>query len=166
MTVTAMTAAHDGDTQTLLQDVLNAALRHGATAADIVLEHATSASVGRRLGKPESLTRSEEGEIGLRVLVGHRQAIVSSSDLSPKALLAMAERAVAMARLVPEDPWCGLADPEQIIAQVTPDMIAALDMDDPTQVDVALMADLADRAEAAAMAVNGVTNSDGASFGY
>lgn len=165
MTVTALTADHSGATQTLLNDVLNAALRHGATAADIVHEQSTSVSVGRRLGKPESLTRAEEGEVGLRVFVGQRQALVSSSDLSPKALMAMAERAVAMARLVPEDPWCGLADPEQLIAQVTPEMIAALDLDDPTQLDVALMTDLADRAEAAALAVTGVTNSDGATFG-
>lgn len=165
MTVTALTADSSGATETLLNDVLNAALRHGATAADIVHEQSTSVSVGRRLGKPESLTRSEDGEVGLRVLVGQRQAIVSSSDLSPKALMAMAERAVAMARLVPEDPWCGLADPEQIIASVTPEMIAALDMNDPTQLDVTLMAELADRAEAAALAVAGVTNSDGSSFG-
>lgn len=165
MTVTPLTADQSGATQTLLNDVLNAALRFGATAADIVHEQSTSVSVGRRLGKPESLTRSEDGEVGLRVFVGQRQAIVSSSDLSPKALMAMAERAVAMARLVPEDPWCGLADPEQLIASVTPEMIAALDLDDPTQIDVALMTDLADRAEAAALAVTGVTNSDGASFG-
>lgn len=165
MTVTPISAQTSGDTQTLLNDVLNAALRHGATAADIVHEQSTSVSVGRRMGKPESLSRAEEGEVGLRVFVGQRQAIVSSSDLSPKALLAMAERAVSMAKLVPEDPWCGMADPEQLISHVTHDMIAALDMDDPTQLDVALMADLADRAEAAALAVAGVTNSDGSSFG-
>lgn len=154
-----------GDTYALLSDVLAAALRLGATAADIVHEQSTSVSVGRRLGKPESLTRSEEGEVGLRVFVGRRQAIVSASDLSPKTLLAMAERAVNMARLVPEDPWCGLADPEQLIAPLSPATLAALDLDDPTQLDVALMTELTDRAEAAALAVSGVTNSDGATFG-
>lgn len=166
MSVTALSAISDGHTRQLLQDVLDAALRHGATAADIVHEEAVSVSVGRRLGRPESLSRSEEGEVGLRVLVGKRQAMVSSSDLSPKALIAMAERAVAMARAVPEDPWCGLADPDQIIKSVTPEMIAALDMADPTELDVATMTDLADRAEAAAMGVTGISNSDGASFGY
>lgn len=166
MTVTALSDRADGATRDLLQSVLNAALKHGATAADIVHEEAVSVSVGRRLGKPESLTRAEDGEVGLRVLVGKRQAIVSSSDLSPAALYAMAERAVAMAKLVPEDEWCGLADPDQIMAVVAPEDIAALDLYDPTQLDVAMMTDLADRAEAAALAVPGISNSDGASFGY
>jgi PmbA protein len=166
MPVSAAALPSDGDLRQLLDDVLAAARRHGATAADIVHEHAVSMSVGRRLGRPESLTRSEEGEVGLRVFVGRQQAIVSSSDLSPAALFAMAERAVAMAKLVPADEWCGIADPDQIIAAVTPEMIAALDLYDPTELDVAAMTDLADRAEAAAMAVSGIGNSDGASCGY
>lgn len=166
MTITDIPAAPDRATRDLLQNVLDAARRHGAMAADIVHENAVSVSVGRRLGKPESLTRSEEGEVGLRVFVGQRQAIVSSSDLSPAALAAMAERAVAMARLVPEDPWCGLADPDQIMTEVTAADIAALDMYDPATLDIHLMAELADRAEDAARAVAGITNSDGASFGY
>lgn len=166
MTVTPLSSLSQGNKMDLLQDVLAAAKRHGATGADIVLGESTSVSVGRRMGKPESLTRSEEGEAGLRVLVGKKQAMVSSSDLSPKALIAMAERAVDMARAVPDDEWCGLADPSQLAGHVGAADVTALDLLDPTTLTVDTMTDLADRAEAAAMAVKGISNSDGATFGY
>lgn len=166
MTVTSLSALSTGDRLDVLHDVLAAAKKHGATDADILLGESTSVSVGRRLGKAESLTRSEEGEAGLRVFVGKRQAMVSSSDLSPKALIAMAERAVAMAKAVPADEWCGLADPSQLAQNIGSAEIAALDLEDPTTLDVAAMTEMADRAEAAALAVGGISNSDGASFGY
>jgi len=152
-----MTNAVNPDMLTLLQDLMHKAKAFGATAADAVLADSSSVSVQRRLGKPESLTRSEEAEIGLRVFVGRQQAIVSSSDRSPEALQQMAERAVAMAKAVPEDSYCGIAEANQL-ATSFPD----LDMYDPTEVSVEKMNDLADAAEAAAMGVTGITNSEGA----
>lgn len=152
-----MTDIIRAETLTLLEDLLKKAKSCGASAADAVLSDSTSVSINRRMGKQESLTRSEEAEIGLRVFVGQRQAIVSSSDRSPEALLQMAERAVAMAKLVPEDKYAGLADPADL-AKNFPD----LDLYDPTTLDVAKMNELADTAEQAALAVKGVTNSDGA----
>lgn len=147
------------DIRTLLDDVMKKAKSFGATEADALLSESSSSSVNRRLGKQESLRRSEETEVGLRVLAGRRQAIVSSSDLSREALFEMAERAVAMAKLAPEDPYAGVAEPGQL-AKNFPD----LDLYDATEVDVKKMNDLADAAESAAMAVRGVTNSDGAEF--
>lgn len=144
----------------VLQDLLKTAQGFGATAADAVLADSTSVSVQRRLGKPESQSRSEEAEVGLRVFVGKRQAIVSSSDKSPAALKQMAERAVAMARAVPEDHFAGIADPEQL-ATSFPD----LDMYDATEMSVEQMIEMADKAEDAARAVAGVTNSEGAECG-
>ena len=129
----------------------------GATDADAVLSDSASVSVTRRNGEPESLVRSEEAEIGLRVLVGGKQAIVSSSDRSPEALQQMAERAVAMARMVPEDKFAGLADPADI-AKSFPD----LDLYDATDLSVEKMTEMADTAENAALDVEGITNSDGA----
>src|SRR4029079_8929047 len=82
----------------------------------------------RRLGKVEKLERSESQDLGLRVLVGRQQAMVSSSDRSPKMLAELVERTLAMARAVPEDPFCGLADP----ADITHDW-PALDMLDPEE---------------------------------
>ena len=87
-----------------------------------------SLSHARRLGKTEKLERSEGQRLGLRVLIGKQQAMVSSSDRSPKMLAELVERTVAMARTVPEDPFCGLADP----AEITHDW-PALDMLDPEE---------------------------------
>lgn len=147
------------ETLNLLEDLLKKAKAAGATDADIVLADSSSVSVSRRNGEPESLIRSEEAEIGLRVFVGQKQAIVSSSDRAPDTLAQMAEHAVAMAKNVPEDPYAGVASPDEI-AKDFPD----LELFDATELDVAKMTELADAAEDAARAVKGVTNSDGAAF--
>ncbi len=97
----------------LLHDLIGRARRAGADAADAVLFEGASLSHGRRLGKTEKLERSEGQDLGLRVFIGRQQAIVSSSDRSPKALGELVERAVAMAKTVPEDPYCGIAEPER-----------------------------------------------------
>src|SRR6266481_7278805 len=98
----------------LLQDVIGKALKAGADAADAVLFDGTSLSHARRLGKTEKLERSEGHDLGLRVFIGRQQAVVSSTDRSPQALTELVERAVAMARTVPEDPYCGIADPAEV----------------------------------------------------
>ena len=98
----------------LLQDLIGRARRAGADAADAVLFEGISLSHARRLGKTEKLERSEGHDLGLRVFIGRQQAIVSSTDRSPEALAELVERAVAMARTVPEDPFCGIADPAEI----------------------------------------------------
>src|SRR3954470_16137417 len=127
-------------TLALLQDVLKKAKSFGETSADAVMSDSSSFSVNRRLGKPESIHRSEEADIGLRVFVGKKSAIVSSSDRAPEALSQMAERAVAMAKNVPEDPYAGIADPSEI-AKNFPE----LDLYDPQELSVEKMNDYADR---------------------
>lgn len=141
----------------LLGGLIERALKAGADAADSVLVSAVSLSVSRRLGEPEGLERSEGTDIGLRVFHGKRQAVVSSSDVSDGALDELAERAVAMARVVPEDPFCGLAEPA-LLCTDPPD----LDASDSTEPSTETLTERAGRAEDAAMAVAGVTNSDGA----
>src|SRR5215469_16086284 len=145
----------------LLQDLISRAQRAGADAADAVFFEGTSLSHARRLGKTEKLERSEGQDLGLRVFIGRQQAIVSSSDRSPEALDALVERAVAMARTVPEDPYCGIADPAEI-AQVWP----SLEMFDPEEPDAEVLIERARAAEEAALAVPGVTNSEGAEAGW
>src|SRR5438067_8802637 len=145
----------------LLQDVVGRALKAGADAADAVLFEGTSLSHARRLGKTEKLERSESQDLGLRVLVGKRQAIVSSSDRSPKMLAELVERTVAMAHAVPEDPFCGLADPEEL-ARDWP----SLDMLDPVEPSAETLIERARAAEEAALAVDGITNSEGAEAGW
>ena len=111
----------------------------------------------QRLGAPESVDRAESADVGLRAFIGKRQAIVSSSDTSAEALDELVERAVAMARAVPEDPHCGLADSD-LLASLIPDLDIC-ERDEPTPDD---LAEMAGRAEDAARAVAGVTNSEGA----
>jgi PmbA protein len=141
----------------VLDSLLNQAKKAGADAADAVVVEGTSLSVAFRLGQPEKVERAEGGDIGLRVFVGRQQAIVSSADRSEAALAELVERAVAMAREVPEDPYCGLADPDQI-AKTLP----KLDSSDPEEPAATTLVDWARRAEDAARAVKGVTNSEGA----
>jgi PmbA protein len=145
----------------LLQDLIGRARRAGADAADAVLFEGTSLSHARRLGNTEKLERSEGHDLGLRVFIGRQQAVVSSTDWSPKALDELVERAVAMARTVPEDPHCGIADPSQI-ARNWP----RLDMLDPDEPSVDVLIERARAAEEAALAIKGVTNSEGAEAGW
>jgi PmbA protein len=145
----------------LLQDVIGRARRAGVDAADAIFFEGVSLSHACRLGKTEKLERSEGHDLGLRVFIGRRQAIVSSNDRSPAALAELVERAVAMARTVPEDPYCGIAEPDEI-AREWP----TLDMLDPVEPDATLLIERARAAEEAALAVKGVTNSEGAEVGW
>src|SRR3954452_18505801 len=138
--------------------LIDAAVKAGADAADVLYVGDSATEVQVRLGELEDGTRSEGEEIGLRFFAGRRSASVSSSDLSPEALSALVERAAAMAREAPEDPDAGLAPEERLLRGEAPDLEAD-DGGDPSPVA------LKERAlgmEAAARAVAGVTNSEGA----
>lgn len=147
-------------TPELLQTLIAEAKKAGADAADAMLIDAASLSVGCRLGKVETLERSESGDLGLRVFVGHRQAMVSSTDRSPSTIKDMVERAVAMARLAPEDEYCGLAAAEDI-ARDWP----KLNLADTAEPSAAQLIEAVQAAEDAARSVKGVTNSEGADAG-
>ncbi len=140
-----------------LTDALAAARAAGADAADAIYVGDGSTSVSVRLGALEDIGRSEGEEVGLRVFVGRRSASVSSSDLSPAALTAVVERAVAMAREAPEDRFAGLAPADLLLRGRAPD----LDLDDSGDPSGEALRDLALAAEDAARAVPGVTNSEG-----
>ena len=139
-----------------LDDLMAKAKRAGADAADAIMVSGISLDVSRRLGETEHLERSEGFDVGLRVFVGQKQAIVSSSDLSADGLADLPERAVAMAKSVPDDPYCGLADPDLLARE-----IADLDMFDASEPDAEALLTWANEAEEAALAVSGVTNSEG-----
>ena len=144
-----------------LAELIASAKAAGADAADAIVVDGASVSITCRLGKLEQLERSEGGDIGLRVLMGKRQAIVSSADRSREALRELVDRAVAMARTVPEDPFCGLASADQI-AKALP----VLDICDPAEVSAETLIEKARACEETARAVKGVTNSDGASASW
>jgi PmbA protein len=145
-----------------LAELVQAATRAGADAADALLVRSASLSVQRRLGRIEQLERAEDLDLGLRVFVGRRQAIVASTDADPAGFASLAERAVAMARVVPEDPFGGL--PEGPLAP--PLDLAGLDLTDTAEPDAEALIARAAEAEEAALAVAGVTNSEGAEAGW
>ena len=145
----------------LLSDLLKWAKAAGADAADALYVNGESISVAQRLGRREKLESSEGHDLGLRVFVGRRQAFVSSTDFDAKTLRAVAQRAVDMARAVPEDPVCGIA-PEELLVRSWPD----LDLDDKRRPSVAKLLALVAETEDAARAVKGVTNSEGAEAGW
>ncbi|MDE2405621.1 MAG: TldD/PmbA family protein [Sphingomonadales bacterium] len=138
--------------------LVDRARRAGADAADVVYLADSSESLTIRLGKLEDVERSESEHIGLRVFAGRRSASIGSSDLSDAALAEMAERAIAMARLAPEDPYAGLAPEDRLGHAPWPE----LDIADPAEPGPADLRALAEAAEDAARAVAGVTNSEGA----
>ena len=144
-----------------LQSLLTHARKAGADAADTIVYASTSVSVERRLGQMENLERSESRDLGLRVFVGQRSAIVSASAIDPARFADLAERAVAMARVVPEDPLSALAE-----EAAPPADVAALDLVDPVEPDIASLIERAQAAEEAALRVVGVTNSEGGSASY
>ena len=141
----------------LAERLVAAARRAGADAADALAVRSVSLAVEVREGAVEESERSEGDDVGLRAFVGRRQAVVSSNDVNAN-VAELAERAVAMAKAAPEDPFAGLADPARLARDV-PD----LDLLDPDLPTVALLEERAQRAEHAGLAVKGVTKSGGAS---
>src|SRR5712691_4945478 len=141
----------------LAERLVAAARRAGADAADALAVRSVSLAIEVREGATEESERSEGDDVGLRVFVGRRQAVVSTNDVKADVAV-LAERAVAMAKVAPEDPYAGLADPARLAKEV-PD----LDLLDPDLPTVAILEERARRAESAALAVAGVTKSGGAS---
>ncbi|MDB5418486.1 MAG: putative Zn-dependent protease [Phenylobacterium sp.] len=148
--------------ETLLNDVVAAALEAGADAAEAVSAERRALSITVRLGALEEVEREEARDLGVRVFVGRRQATVSGSDISAEARAKLIDRAVAMARLAPEDPYAGLADPELLARGEHQD----LDLFDPSEPAPEELEARARLAEDAARAVARVTNSDGASASW
>ena len=138
--------------------LIDAALKAGADAADVLYIGDASTEVQVRLGALEDVARSEGEEIGLRFFAGSRSASVSSSDLSAEALAALVERAAAMAREAPEDPYAGLAPEDRLLRGEAPD----LEADDGADPAPVALKEQALAMEDFARAVPGVTNSEGA----
>lgn len=139
-----------------LEQLLTRARTAGADAADALFVESISSSVSYRLGKLEDVERAESFDLGLRVFVGQKVAFVSSTDFSPEALAQLPARAVAMARLAPEDKYACLAPRERLARE-----IPSLDLEDSSEPSADALVDLARIVEGAAMSVPGVTNSEG-----
>lgn len=150
--------------EALTAALLAMARKAGADAADAIAIDGTAISIDVRGGSLEQAEREESTDIGLRVLVGQRQATVSASDTTPETLAMMAERAVAMAREAPEDPYVGLADPSELTHSVD---CAALELADPAaEPRPTDLENDARSAEAAALSIEGISQVQSASATY
>lgn len=149
------------NTQEILAGVLEGAKRAGADAADALLVENVAASVSYRLGKLEDIERAESRDLGLRVFIGKKVAFISSTDFSADSLAQLPARAVAMAKMAPEDIYAGLA-PRERLAKAFPE----LDLEDKSEPSAETLVDWARGVEGAAMAVKGVTNSEGGSASF
>ncbi len=145
----------------MLDDLIARARKAGADAADAVAVSSTSLSVSHRLGKAEGVERAEATDLGLRVFLGKRQAIASTTDFSPAGLKRTIEQAISMVKVAPDDPWCGLADEKDLAREIVDLDIAGAGEPDPLTLTA-----LAAEAEDAARAIAGVTNSEGAEAGW
>jgi PmbA protein len=145
---------------TQAEDLLRAARAAGADVAETSMSVGTSISLQRRLGKIEETERAEGRGMGLRVFIGKQNASISAGSIDPSAFARLAEQAVAMARVVPEDVYAE-------IPEAPPPIDAGfLQLDDPLEPSMEVLIDRAAAAEDAAMAVQGITNSEGASASW
>ncbi len=148
----------------IAEAMLSAARSAGADEADAMVLTAQSLSIDVRNGTLQQAERSEGTEIGLRVLVGRRQAVISTSDIRLSGFHDLAERAVAIASDAPEDPFSGLASVDQLALEVD---AAALELSDPADdPDPAIFQKHAGEAEQAARGVPEVTQVDSSSAGF
>jgi PmbA protein len=145
----------------LASDVLKAARAAGADAADLIVSEGTEFSVTIRKGEVETLTEAGSKALGLRVFVGRRTASTYTSDFSWPTLRRLVDEVVGMARATSEDEAAGLPD------EVFPAEELELGLFDPSPVELppAERIERARRAEAAALDVPGITNSQGAAWG-
>lgn len=146
-----------------LSDLIDHAKAAGAEQADALGIYGRSSSISVRNGELEDIDNSEGSDVGLRVIIGKRQACVSSSDLSTDALKRLAERAVAMARLAPEDAYCGLAPEDRLSQRVNAE---GLELFDSKQLEPSELKERALAVEAAALRVPGVRQAEGASASF
>ncbi len=149
------------DARAILDTLIRGARSAGADAADAMIVENVAASVSYRLGKLEDIERAESQDMGLRVFVGQKVAFVSSNDFTRDSLAQLPGRAVAMAKLAPEDKYAGLA-PRDRLAKTFPE----LDIEDRNEPAAETLVEWARSAEGAAMAVKGVTNSEGGSSSF
>ncbi len=147
-----------------LESLVKAARAAGADAAEAVFAESRSLSVGVRKGEIETVERDENSDLGLRVFVGQKTAVVSVSEFSKATLARLVERAVAMARLAPDDPFAALADPALLYRGDGEEQ--ALDVFDPTVMSAESLQQRALDIEAGGLALGAALQSDAASAGY
>jgi PmbA protein len=159
-------AQNKTDMQQLVADVVERALRAGATEAEAVIREGDEFSTLVRLGQVETLKESGARGIGVRVFLGsggaHRTANTSTSDFTEAGLDQLVRSAVDLAQVTSQDPFAGLPD-QAAMGQLGGDL--DLYYEDVYSMPAAERIEYARRAEAAALSADPrLKNSDGGSF--
>ena len=145
------------DLLSLASEAVSHARKLGADAVHAVAADGRSTEIAVLDGKIEKVEQSEARDISLKVYAGKSSATISGSVLTKESIHRLAETALNMAKLAPPDPFSGVAEPE-LLAKHIPELdLAAHDLPDPKRLE-----ELALQAEAAGLAVSGVTKSGGA----
>jgi PmbA protein len=153
---------HNNNDQIILDKIINLAKKAGASEADAILVRGLSLGVAVRHGALEDVERSEGADLGIRVIIGQKQACVSSSSMDDAMLGTMVERAISMAKVAPDDPYCGLAENAETSAINS----EFLDLYDSKTLLAEDLEEMAKAVEGAATEVKGITNSEGGSAGF
>src|SRR5438105_10870700 len=114
MPETILETQTETDLKQLAQDIVQRAMRGGATAAECAIREGDEFSTLVRLGEVETLKESGSKSIGVRVFNGKRAASTHSSDFSPAGLDRMLSSALELAKITSEDPFAGIPEPEQL----------------------------------------------------
>lgn len=138
------------------ETIVTKARKAGADFADAVIFDHSNVNIEYRLGKKETVERSESAALGLRVIIGQKTALVSTNNFNDSKVDELVERCIGMAKIAPEDPHLTYAKPEDYI-QSFPD----LDLCDTEEPTIEKLAEMAERAESSALEVEGITNSEG-----
>ena len=154
-------AANEAANIALAHKLIDLTKAAGADGADVLVSDSASLSVSCRMGQLEDTERAESRDIGLRAMIGQKQAFVSGSAVDEEALKQLAQRAVDMAQATPEDRYCGFAPEDRLSSE-----IPALDIADDYEPDADKLLSMAVACEDAARAVDGITNSEGGGAGW
>lgn len=147
--------------QQMVEDVLQQARALGASDAGAEVSEGTGLTVSVRCGQLENVERNRDKSLGVSIYLGQRRGNASTSDFSPQAIAQTVRAAYDIARFTAEDPAAGLPDIQDLAS--AEEAARDLDLFHPWDVSAEQAAELAQRCEAAAFAVNKrITNSEGA----
>ena len=143
----------------ITRDVLDHAVKQGASAAETEVSEGFGQTVTVRRGEVETIEHNRDKGIGVTVYIGKQRGQASTTDFTARAIRETVEAALSIARFTANDDCAGLADAD-LLARDLPD----LDLYHPWGLPVERAIELAQACEGAGFAVDRrLDNSEGAS---
>ena len=148
-----------------IKTILNRLSKMGCHEADVFLSKSKTSSCSSRLGKIEKKEESSTSEIGIRAIINKKQSIVSTTNLEKQNVYNLTEKVVEMAKVVPENQYCGLAESDKI-KQVSKQEVQKLEICDTYEPTMSLIEKEVIKLEESALDNKEITNSEGAEIAY